>query len=84
MDWDKDRLIDKAKLLCKKTKHRIHSLPPISRQMFSYFLERKASLCMMVIWEDKHRDMERSSPSFLQAFILCISYGLKYFCSQFR
>jgi len=41
-----------------KAKQGIDSLLPISREVFSHFLESNASTCTAVTWEDKHHSSE--------------------------
>jgi len=53
-----------------KTKEGIHSLPPISRQVFSCLLESRALSRVMVTWEDKHHHSKYPPlPSFSPRFI---------------
>jgi len=52
--WDKDSLIAKAKAMqASKAKQGIHSLLPISRQVFNHVQESRAPSCIMVPWEGK-------------------------------
>lgn len=47
-----DNLIGKAKGVCAgKAKRGIHSLLPIGKQIFSHFLEKRASAHVVVAWE---------------------------------
>jgi len=57
--WDKDSLTGKAKAVrASKAKEGVHSLHPISRQVFSRLQESRAPSCAVVTSEDKHRHSE--------------------------
>ena len=58
LDWDKDGLIGKAKIVCaSKVKYGIHPLS-VSRQLFSHLQESRDSLCVVFTWEEKCHNRE--------------------------
>jgi len=58
--WDKGSLIGKAKAMCtSKAKQGIHSLLPVSTQVFSHLQESRALSCVIVIWEGKYHHSEQ-------------------------
>ena len=69
MGWGEDSLLDKAKAACtNKAKQIIHSLLPISGQVFRPLQESSAASCVTVACEEKrHRSeclpLPASSPS---------------------
>jgi len=78
---DKDNSISKAKVPCiSKAKEGIHSLLPISRQVFSHLQESRAPPHVKVTWENKHHHSK--CPHFLllaQVYVLSMtSYGMEY------
>ena len=59
VEWDKNGLIGKAKAAhASKAKQRIHSLLPISRQVFRHLQQSRAPAHGTVTWEDRHQHSE--------------------------
>lgn len=77
-----DSLISEAKLYMQPKQNKdFYSLLPISGQIFSHFLESRASAQAMVTWEDKPITM--NVPPFPELFSLTVlSYGLGYLFGQ--
>lgn len=74
LDQDYDSLIETSKLHMQT--NRIHSPLFVGRQMFSCFLERRASSCITVIWEDKHHQTSPFSSSPFFQLLLLSQFGL--------
>jgi len=75
---DEGNLVGKVKTVCTgKAKQGIHSLLPISRQVFSHFQESRVSARVTVAWENRlHASKCPFAPAFPPAEHKAIQYGI--------